>query len=138
MEQQTKICKTCGVEKGLGEYYTVKSKGRNEYLMGRCKTCESTAKSNRLKSKYHNDPEYRLKVLEVSKVRQDNNKEKVLEYKKKHNHKSISNLSDRYIKHCLTHNIEEITHDDVTPSMVERYRAKLIAKREAKANKTQQ
>jgi hypothetical protein len=53
---ETKVCKKCGVEKGVGEYS--KKKGRKNHY-SRCKKCDAEI----AREKYNNSPEYKEYIL---------------------------------------------------------------------------
>lgn len=51
----SKICTKCGSEKGLGEFYFVKSRGRYQ---SQCKSCDRAASEERHKRLYAHQDEY--------------------------------------------------------------------------------
>lgn len=131
---ETKVCKKCGVEKGVREYYKTTVAGK-EYLKGMCKRCESNMQSTRMKAQYHNDFEYREQNKKKTIEYRRNNKEKVVQRKRDCIKKIVNDLTDSYVKMVLIQHAKGLKPNDIPPHLVEQKRQQLIAKREARANK---
>ena len=72
MEQQTKVCKKCGIEKGLGEFYKI-----GKYYQSNCKNCHLEYAKSKLIFSYKNDKEYRESIKNKWAEYRKNNKEKL-------------------------------------------------------------
>jgi hypothetical protein len=150
---ETKVCKKCGVEKGVGEYYVKIKKSRNrekvyKYYDTYCKKCSSRDSSNRLKKKYHNDIDYKEKYIKRTLNYVENNLEKVKVRRKIYGEKyrldgrekmfskkQVDEMTDRYIKSVLCSYSTTLQLSDIPQELIELKRKQLKLKRDAKKAK---
>jgi hypothetical protein len=141
---ETKVCKKCGVEKGVGEFV----RGKRPVNRKECNKCVNKRKIEQDRLKYNNDPEWKQKYKERKKNWKLNNVEAQKAIVKRSNTKqrlsgkanifdkiSTDELIDRYVKQALIKHAKGLTFSDIPPHLVEQKRQQLIAKREARANK---
>lgn len=83
MEQETKICTKCGEEKPLSEFYKNYRWKYNRYdIKPICKKCELISAHDRYVRNYD-------KYKETSRIYRENNREKILEYRKNNHDREI-------------------------------------------------
>ena len=95
-EQATKVCRKCGEEKHLAEFYKRVERGRTTYR-SHCKTCIRAYDLTRVELNYLRGVEYRNKnkdrIAKSKKAYSEANREKELENKRRYNRENRARLS---------------------------------------------
>jgi len=132
LKLETKICKTCNIEKSIDHYGTdVYKKLNKTYIKNTCKLCYNQKCNEKNKLKYKNNVKFRLQVINYSKTRYLQNINNQIEYSLERNRKERSRLFDNYIKKLISDG-NNLKFADIPQELIELKRKQLKLYRHVK------